>query len=87
MSQVDFALERRFPVTTTAVFDFRIEAYNALNHPNPADPVRYLDSPLFGRPTSMLDLMLGSGGARSGLAPAFQTGSPRSVYAQLRLRF
>ena len=67
--------------------DLRVEAYNVLNHPNPADPIRFLDSPMFGVPVSMLNLMLGSGSARSGLTPAFQIGGPRLLQAQLRLRF
>jgi hypothetical protein len=87
MSQIDLAVERRFALARTLFLDLRLEAYNALNHPNPADPVRFLDNPLFGSPASMLNLMLGSGIARSGLAPAFQTGGPRSLQAQLRLRF
>jgi hypothetical protein len=85
LSQVDIAVERWFPVARTGRLDLRLEAYNALNHPNPADPVRFLDSPVFGGPVSMLNLMLGSGSARSGLAPAFQIGGPRTI--QLRLRF
>jgi hypothetical protein len=64
-----------------------MEAYNALNRANPADPVRFLDSPYFGRPLSMLNLMLGSGSARSGLTPAFQIGGPRSLQFSLCLRF
>ena len=87
MSQLDVALERRFPIAKTASLDLRVEAYNALNHPNVADPVRYLDNPLFGAPVSMLNLMLGSGSARSGLTPAFQIGGPRTLQVQLRFRF
>lgn len=87
MSQIDLALERRIVVRETASLDLRIEAYNALNHPSPADPVRYLDNPLFGTPVSMLNLMLGSGSARSGLTPAFQIGGARILQVQLRLRF
>ena len=87
MSQVDLALERRFRMAPGTSLNVRIEAYNALNHPNPADPVRFLDNPLFGAPVSMLNLMLGSGSARSGLTPAFQIGGPRTLQVQLRLRF
>ena len=87
MSQIDVAVERRFPITPTAGFDLRVEAYNALNHPNAADPIRFLDSPLFGMPVSMLNLMLGSGSARSGLTPAFQIGGPRCLQVQLRFSF
>jgi hypothetical protein len=87
MSQADVALERHVRLTASAGLDLRVEAYNALNHPNTADPVRYLDSPLFGVPVSMLNLMLGSGNARSGLTPAFQIGGPRVVQVGIRVRF
>jgi hypothetical protein len=65
----------------------RIEAFNATNHPNFADPVKFLNSPVFGRPVSMLNLMLGTGSPGSGLAPLLQTGGPRSVQVGLRFRF
>jgi hypothetical protein len=43
-----------------------------------ARTIRFLDSSFFGRPNSMLNLMLGTGSARSGLAaPAFQPGTSR----------
>ena len=54
------------------------------NHPSAADPIRFRDSPLFGAPVSMLNLMLGSGSARSALTPAFQIGGPRTLQLQLR---
>ena len=87
MAQLDLALERTFSLSTHTSLQLRLEAYNALNHPNPADPVRILDSPFFGQPNSMLDRMLGTGSARSGLAPAFQLGGPRTMEITVRLRF
>jgi hypothetical protein len=87
MSQIDLAVERTVPVTDSVHLELRVEAYNALNHPNPADPVRFLDNPLFGTPVSMLNLMLGNGTARSGLTPAFQIGGSRSLQLSVRLRF
>lgn len=54
---------------------------------NFADPVRFLNSPMFGRSTSMLNLMLGSGNPGSGLAPLLQTGGARSFQAALRFHF
>ena len=87
MSQVDLALSRDFRFGERRGLVFRVEAFNALNHPNFADPVRFLSSPLFGAAPSMLNLMLGSGSPGSGLTPAFQSGGPRAVQLQLRLRF
>jgi hypothetical protein len=75
------------PISQSANLHVRLETFNLFNHVNPADPVRFLDSPLFGRSASMLDLMLGAGTARSGVVPAFQIGGPRSLQVTLRLQF
>ncbi len=87
MWQLDFALARQFAVSESVSLQFRADAANLFNRANLADPVRYLDSPLFGVPVSMLDLMLGSGSPRSGLSPAFQPGAPRTLQLSLRLVF
>ena len=87
MAQLDMALVRAVPVSRSANLHVRLDAFNLFNHVNPADPVRFLDSPLFGRSPSMLDLMLGTGTARSGVAPAFQIGGPRSLQVTLSLQF
>ena len=65
----------------------RLEAFNALNQANFADPVRYLSSPVFGQSTSMLNLMLGTGSPGSGLSPLLQNGGARSVQGTIRFRF
>jgi hypothetical protein len=87
MAQVDFALRREFAVREGRSVELRIEAFNAVNHPNFADPVSFLASPLFGSSPSMLNVMLGSGSPGSGLAPMFQAGGARSVEAAVRFRF
>jgi hypothetical protein len=87
MSQLDLALRRVLAVNDRTSLEIRTEVSNALNHPNFADPERYLASPLFGQATSMLNLMLGSGTPRSGLTPAFQIGGPRIIQVGLKLRF
>jgi hypothetical protein len=87
MFQVDMAVRRRFALADTASLEFGVQAYNALNHPQLADPVRYLNSPWFGQPVSMLNLMLGNGSPRSGLSQLFQPGGPRSLVLSMRLRF
>ncbi|MBV9507186.1 MAG: carboxypeptidase regulatory-like domain-containing protein, partial [Acidobacteriia bacterium] len=87
MWQIDLAVRREFRLADRRAIDVRVEAFNALNHANFADPVRYLDSPLFGQSTSMLNLMLGTGSPGSGLAPLLQTGGPRSLEAVLRFHF
>ena len=87
MSQIDLAVRRTFRLAERYSLEMRAEAFNALNQPAFADPVRFLDSPLFGRSPSMQNLMLGSGSPSSGLAPAFQTGGPRSLQLIVRFQF
>ena len=87
MSQVDLAARRRFRLTERGSLELRLEVFNALNHPNFGDPVKYLNSPLFGQSTSMLNLMLGSGSPGSGLAPLLQSGGSRSMQVCLRFAF
>jgi hypothetical protein len=87
MWQIDLAVRREFKLGERGRLLVRAEAFNALNRASFADPVRNLNSPLFGQPTSMLNLMLGTGSPGSGLAPIFQTGAPRSLEIGIRLGF
>jgi hypothetical protein len=87
MSQLDLSLRREFLVKEQRSLQLRIEAFNALNHANFADPIRFLSSPLFGQSPSMLNLMLGTGSPSSGLAPIFQAGGARSARIVLRFKF
>jgi hypothetical protein len=87
MWQLDLAARREFAIGERRRLELRIQAFNILNHPNFADPTRYLDSAYFGQSTSMLNQMLGTGSPGSGLAPMLENGGPRSVEVVLRLRF
>ncbi len=87
MTQLDLALRRDFPIGEHRSIELRVDAFNALNHANFADPIRFLSSPLFGESNSMLNMMLGTGSPGSGLAPLFQTGGPRSLHIAVRFRF
>ena len=87
MWQIDLAMRRDFAFGERRSLQFRIEAFNALNHANFGDPVPLLSSPLFGQSPSMLNMMLGTGSPASGLTPIFQNGGARSVQAMLRFRF
>ena len=87
MSQFDLAVQRELFAGERRSIQFRIEAFNAFNHPNFADPVRFLASPFFGQSSSMLNLMLGTGSPGSGLAPVFQAGGSRSLRVVVRLKF
>jgi len=81
MWQTDASVTREFRPGEGLRVALRVEAFNLLNHPLFADPVRYRSSPLFGKSTSPLNLMLGSGSPTSGQSPAFQMGGPRSFQA------
>ena len=87
MWQVDLALKRELRLTERCGVQLRFDAFNALNHTNFSDPVKFLDSPLFGRSASLLNMELGTGSPGSGLAPALQTGGARSVQATIRFHF
>ena len=87
MVQLDAAVSRDFPIREKVALQFRIDAFNALNHPSFADPVHYLDNPLFGQSSSMLNMMLGTGSPGSGLSPLLGTGGPRMLQLGLRLHF
>jgi len=87
MSQLDLAIRRDWQWKDRAAIELRLEAFNALNQANFADPVRYLNSAVFGQSTSMLNVMLGTGSPGSGLAPILQTGGARNFQATFRLHF
>ncbi len=87
MMQLDGAVSRDFRIRERVALQFRVDAFNALNHPNFADPVRYLDNPLFGQSSSMLNMMLGTGSPGSGLSPLLGSGGPRMLQLGLRLHF
>ena len=80
-------MRREFRVAERRTIDVRVEAFNALNHPNFADPVKYLNSPFFGQSISMLNMMLGTGSPGSGLAPMLENGGARSLEVVVRFRF
>jgi hypothetical protein len=87
MSQLDLAVRREWKWKERRTIEARLEAFNALNEANFADPVHYMSSPVFGQSTSMLNLMLGTGSPGSGLSPLLQTGGARNVQGSVRFRF
>lgn len=87
MHQLDAALTRRLLARERFGVKARLEVFNLLNHPNFADPARFLSSPLFGEAPSMLNLMLGTGSPASGLTPAFQAGGARAAQLSLGVSF
>jgi hypothetical protein len=87
LAQLDVSLRREIPLIRGMSAEVAVSVFNALNHPAFANPMGYLSSPLFGQPTSMQNLMLGSGTPNTGLPPLFQTGGARSAELSFRLSF
>jgi hypothetical protein len=87
LSQVDLSVRRQFNITERLDLQFRGDIFNLFNHPNFADPVNDLSSPLFGQSTQMLGRSLGSGSFAGGLNPLYQIGGARSIQLALRLSF
>jgi hypothetical protein len=85
LAQLDVSLRREFELVRGTSLEVGLNIFNVLNHPEFADPIPFLSSPLFGQSTSMQNLMLGSGTPNTGLPPLFQTGGARS--AELHFRF
>lgn len=79
--QWNTALRRDFPIHETLTAQFRVEAFNVLNHPNfgYVDPT--LSDAQFGLATSMLNQSLGS------MSALYQQGGPRSMQFALKLSF
>jgi hypothetical protein len=87
LTQMDVSLRRHFGLTSRTSLEVSLNVFNVLNHPAFANPVPFLNSPLFGLATSMQNLMLGSGTPNTGLPPLFQTGGSRSAEIHLRVSF
>ncbi len=82
LTQIDFSIGRRFPVTERLNLQFRADTFNLFNHPNFSNPLAQINgNPLSFQSQSMLNQSLG------GLNPLFQEGGPRSLQLSLRLSF
>jgi hypothetical protein len=82
LTELDLSLGRKFPLTERAGLQFRVDAFNLLNHPNFSNPAGYIGfGPAYLKSTAMLNNGLG------GLNPLFQEGGPRSLQLSLKLSF
>jgi hypothetical protein len=86
-SQLDLAADRRIALRDNLTLNVRLEAFNLLNQASFGDPVRFLNTPYFGRSVGTVASMLGRGSPNTGLAPALQIGGPRVLQIQFQLRF
>lgn len=80
-TQWNAALRREFRLHEAVMAQFRVEAFNVLNHPNfgYVDPT--LSDAQFGLATSMLNQSLGS------MSSLYQQGGPRSMQFALKITF
>jgi TonB-dependent receptor-like protein len=84
--QTDLSTRRSFRIAEKADLVFRADLFNALNHPNFANPVSTIGSGLFGISTATRANSDFGGGA-FGLNSIFNTGGPRAVQLSLKLQF
>jgi Carboxypeptidase regulatory-like domain/TonB-dependent Receptor Plug Domain len=82
LTQIDFSVTRKFPITERLGLQFRADAFNVFNHPNFTNPGGYLQyGPYYLQSEEMLNQGLG------GLNPLFQQGGPRSLQLSLKMMF
>ena len=82
LTQVDFSVARKFPITERLGLQFRADAFNLLNHPNFTNPGGFLQ---YGQYYLQSEAMLNQG--LGGLNPLFQEGGPRSLQLSLKMMF
>jgi hypothetical protein len=82
LTQFDLSLAKKFSLSERLHLQFRVDAFNILNHPNFTNPQGLVfRGASQRRSTKMLNQGLG------GLNPLFQEGGPRSLQLSLRLTF
>ena len=82
LTQVDLSLGRLFPIRERCKFQFRVDVFNLLNHPNFTNPAGYIQlGSLYLQSSTMLNNGLG------GLNPLFQQGGPRSMQLSAKISF
>lgn len=95
-AQFDAAIRRDFKVTDRFNLQFRIEAFNLLNHPNFGNNGSLWETQcnwdgtqcrIGDVPNQMLNRTLGGGGAGGGFNPLYQQGGPRSIQLSFRMQF
>jgi len=82
LTQMDLSLGRLFPIRERCKFQFRVDVFNLLNHPNFTNPAGYIQlGSLYLQSSTMLNNGLG------GLNPLFQQGGPRSMQLSAKISF
>jgi hypothetical protein len=82
LTELDLSIGRKFPLPERLGLQFRVDAFNLLNHPNFSNPPGYIGyGPAYLESTQMLNSGLG------GLNALFQEGGHRSLQLSLKLSF
>ena len=84
--QTDLSVRRPFRCGDKMTLLVRADLFNALNHPNFANPVSFIGSGLFGIATSSVANSQ-VGGGTFGLNSLFNAGGPRAVQLSMKLQF
>jgi hypothetical protein len=87
LTQIDLSLRRKFAVTGRVSLQFRVDAFNVLNHPNFANPLGFYFGTIPLTTYLQSPSMLNRGTGLGGLNPLFQEGGPRSLQLSLKLAF
>jgi hypothetical protein len=82
LTQVDLSLGRLFPIRERCKFQFRVDVFNLLNHPNFTNPSAFVQ---YGSSYLASKRMLNNG--LGGLNPLFQQGGPRSMQLSAKITF
>ncbi len=87
-AQWDIAIHRDFPIREPLKLQFRVEAFNFVNHPNFGPPNNQFGQGGFGLSTETLGQSLAGGNLGGGaFSPLYQLGGPRSIQLALKLVF
>jgi hypothetical protein len=82
LTQIDLSFGRLFTIRERCKFQFRVDVFNLLNHPNFTNPAAYIQlGSLYLQSSKMLNNGLG------GLNPLFQQGGPRSMQLSAKISF
>lgn len=82
LAQADLSLARTLAISDKVNLNFRVDTFNAINHPNFGNPAALIGfGEIYLESSQMLNNALG------GLNPLFQEGGPRSLQLSLKLAF
>jgi hypothetical protein len=88
LQELDFSLQRDFPIRESVRLRFQADMFNVFNHPNFGPFGANMSTPTFGFTGQMANSFLGaSSSSGAGFNPIFSTGGPRNYQFALKLFF